>query len=95
VRDFLCVAVGAWLGALLCWAYFACCRLLRTKAEWYLDPVIRRRYPRESAPYVRGMAYALRRLAQAQAQGFFPDPHDLPSPAEDAQEIIDNGGLRE
>jgi hypothetical protein len=41
------------------------------------------------------MAYALRRLAQAQAQGFFPDPHDLPSPAEDAQKIIDNGGLRE
>jgi hypothetical protein len=48
VNYFACVAAGWTLGFLAAWVYFRSVRLIRTRHEWYSDPVIRARHPEEA-----------------------------------------------
>lgn len=40
--------LGIGLGFALAWGYFRWQRLIRTRHEWYKDPVISARYPEEA-----------------------------------------------
>ncbi len=40
--------IGVYIGAMTMWLYFALNRRLRTEEEYYSDPVIQRRHPKES-----------------------------------------------
>jgi hypothetical protein len=54
-------AFGFGTGFGLAWAYFAWCRLLRTRHEWYMDPEVQKLYPKSSAPYVEAFRLHLQR----------------------------------
>lgn len=43
-------AIGWTVGALAMWWHFARNRLLRTRKEWYADPVIKARYGEDEDP---------------------------------------------
>lgn len=45
---FAALCFGFGLGAAAMWAWFAANRLIRTRREWYGDPIVRARYPEEA-----------------------------------------------
>jgi len=42
------MSLGMGIGFVSAWYYFVSCRLIRTKKEWYSDPVIAELYPEEA-----------------------------------------------
>lgn len=44
--TYLCL--GMMIGGAVIWWHFARCRMLRTRREWYSDPVVREWHPEEA-----------------------------------------------
>lgn len=55
MSDFVTGLCLGWsLGFGGAWLYFRMTRLIRSRHEWYRDPVIRSRYPEEAEKALRG-----------------------------------------